>query len=64
MVCYMLVCKGRHEVVAVVIVRLKAEVDSFVVAGLLGGLDEVLRQKLPLFIKVVASALTASLARY
>lgn len=56
-VCHMFVCEGCHEVVAVVVVRLKAEVDAFVVSGLLGCLEEVLWKKLLLLVEVVASAL-------
>lgn len=53
----MLICKRSHEVVAVVIVGLKAECDAFVVPGLLGGLDKVLWEQLLLLVEVVASAL-------
>jgi hypothetical protein len=54
---YVLIGKRRHEVIAVVIVGLHAEVDALVVTGLLGCLDEVLWQKLTLLIEVVASTL-------
>jgi hypothetical protein len=52
-----IICKGCHEVVAVVVVWLHAEVDSFVVSGLLGSLDQVLGQELLLFVKVISGAL-------
>jgi hypothetical protein len=53
----MLIRKARHEVIAMIIIRLKAELDAFVVASLLGSLDEVLGQQLALFVEIVARAL-------
>jgi hypothetical protein len=56
-ILHMVVCKRCHEVVAVIIVFLESEVDTFVVSGLLGGLDEILRKQLLLLVEVVASSL-------
>ena len=49
--------KGGHEVVAVVVVGLHSQVDTLVVARLLGGLGQVLGQKLALLVEVVAGTL-------
>lgn len=48
--------EGGHHVVAVVVFGLVADPDALD-AGLLGGLFEVLRQKLALLVEVVAGAL-------
>ena len=53
----MLVREGGHEIVAVVIVGLHAQVDALVVARLLGRSDEVLWQQLLLLVEVVAGTL-------
>lgn len=49
--------KGGHEVVAVVIVGLHSQVDSLVVARLFSGLGQVLGQELALLVEVVAGTL-------
>lgn len=51
------ICERSHEVVAVVIIGLHAELDALVVASLLGCFDKVLGQQLLLLIEVVAGAL-------
>lgn len=53
----MVVRKGRHEVVAVVVVGLHAELDTLVVASLLGCLHKVFGQKLSLLVEVVSGTL-------
>jgi hypothetical protein len=53
----MVVSKSSHCVVAVIIVRLEANIDSFLLADLLCSGNEVLRQQLLLFVKVVTGAL-------
>jgi hypothetical protein len=53
----MVVGKRRHEVVAVVVVRLHAEIDALVVTSLLGRIDEVFGEELFLLVEVVASTL-------
>ena len=53
----MVICERGHEVVAVVVVRLQAELDALVVACLLCCLEEVLWQELLLLVEVVAGAL-------
>lgn len=55
--CNVVVCKCGHEVVAVIVVGLQSQVNSLVVACLLGRLDEILGKKLLLLIEVVASTL-------
>jgi cytochrome b len=52
-----IVGKGSHEVVAVVIVRLHAQLDTLVVAGLLSRVDKVLGEKLALLVEIVAGTL-------
>lgn len=52
----MVIRKSRHGVVTVVIVGLVADLDALD-AGLGGGLFEVLREELALFVEVVAGAL-------
>jgi hypothetical protein len=52
--------KCSHEVVAVVVVGLHAELDALVIASFFGCLDKVLRKKLALLVEVVSSALTWS----
>jgi hypothetical protein len=49
-----------HEVVAVVVVGLHAELDALVVASFLSCLDEVLWKKLTLLVEVVTRALSQS----
>jgi hypothetical protein len=55
----MLVRERSHEVVAVVVVGLHAQVDAFVIAGFLRCLHEVFGQELVLLVEVVASALAS-----
>jgi hypothetical protein len=52
-----IVGKGSHEVVAVVIVWLHAQLNALIVAGLLSRVDEVLGKKLALLIEIVAGTL-------
>lgn len=54
---HVLVREGGHEVVAVVVVGLHAQVDALVVACLLGRGNEVLRKQLLLLVEVVAGTL-------
>lgn len=56
---YVVVRKRSHEIVAVVVVGLHAQVDTLVVTSLLSRLDQVLRKELTLLVEVVASALFA-----
>lgn len=49
--------KGCHEVVTVVVVGLHSQIDTLFVAGLLSGLGQVLGQELALLVEVVASTL-------
>ena len=56
-ICNMLIRKARHEVIAVIVVWLEAEVDALVVASFLCRCYQVLGEKLFLFVKVVASTL-------
>ena len=58
----MVICERGHEVVAVVVVRLQAELDALVVACLLCCLDEVLWQELLLLVEVVAGALSGCIS--
>lgn len=53
----MVVRKGSHKVVAVVIVRLHAQIDTLVVASLLSRVDEVFGKELTLLVEVIAGAL-------
>ena len=59
MVFYVVICEGRHEVVAVVIVGLHPKLDALAVARLLSRFEKVLGKKLLLLVKVVARALIA-----
>lgn len=52
----MVIGETRHEVVAVVVVRLVADIDALD-ASVLGSLVEVLRQELALLVEVVAGSL-------
>lgn len=52
----MVIRERRHSVVAVIVVRLVADLDALD-AGLLGGLFEVLGQELALLVEVVAGSL-------
>lgn len=52
----MLIGESGHEVVAVVVLGLVADVDALD-AGLLGGLFEILGEELALFVEVVTGAL-------
>jgi len=49
--------KGGHEVVAVIVVGLHSQVDTLVVARLFSGLGQVFGQELALLVEVVASTL-------
>lgn len=51
--------EGRHREVAVIVVGLVADLDALD-AGLLGGLLQVLGEKLALLIEVVAGSLVLS----
>jgi hypothetical protein len=53
----MLVGERGHEVVAVIVIWLHAELDALVVAGLLRCLHKVLREQLLLVVKVVSGTL-------
>lgn len=53
----MVIRKARHEKVAVIIVRLVADIDTLD-AGIFGGFFEVLGQQLTLFVEIVAGALS------
>lgn len=57
--CDVLIGKGGHEVIAVVIVWLEAKVDALVVASCLCSYDKVLGKKLFLLVEVVSGALNA-----
>lgn len=52
--------ESSHCEVAVVIIRLESEVDTFLLPNLLGGSNEILRKELFLFVEVVAGALRLS----
>ena len=56
--CYVVIRKCCHEVVAVIVIRLHAELNALVVTSFLGGLHKVLRQQLPLLVEVVSGSLT------
>lgn len=51
--------KRRHEVVAVIVVWLHAQLHAVALARALGGLDKVFRQQLLLLVEIVAGALVA-----
>lgn len=53
----MVISKSGHEVVAMVIVGLHAELNALVVTSFLGCLYKVLGEKLALLVKVVSGAL-------
>ena len=50
--------KGSHEVIAVIIIWLHAEIDALVVAGFFCCLDKILGKQLLLFVEVVSCALS------
>jgi hypothetical protein len=56
----MIVSKRSHEVVAMVVVGLHAELDALVITGFLGCLDKVLRKELALLVEIISSALAWS----
>lgn len=55
--CNVVVRKGCHKVIAVIVVRLHAELDTLVVTSFFGRLHKVLRQQLPLLVEVVSGSL-------
>ena len=52
-----IISESRHCVVAVVVVRLKPEIDTFLLSDLFCSSNEVFWEKLALFVEVVASTL-------
>lgn len=56
---HVVIREGRHREVAVVVVGLVADLDALD-AGLLGGLLQVLGEKLTLLVEVVAGSLVLS----
>lgn len=55
--CYMVIGKGGHGVVAVVIIRLESYVDPFFLPNGFGGFEEVLGQQLLLLVEIITSSL-------
>lgn len=52
-----IICKGGHCEVAVVIVWLKSDIDPFLLTDFLCCCLEILRKQLALFVEIVACAL-------
>ena len=61
--CNMVVCESSHEVVAVIVVRLHAELNALVVTSRLGGFDKIFGEELALLVEIVSSALGCLVTR-
>jgi hypothetical protein len=57
----MVIREGSHGIVTMIVIRLVADAHALD-ASLLGGLFKVLRQKLALFVEVVAGTLPQSIS--
>lgn len=53
----MFIGKRRHEIITMIVIRLEAKVNPFIITGLFRRLDEILREELFLLVEVVSSAL-------